>query len=79
MILLVWHAMPNIMKIAGFLGISAVLTTLINPLAEYGVKPRRNWAAVNLFFNTAIEECHSLTSDVSWSRPGDYVLIKGCG
>ena len=45
-------------------------------LAEYGVKPRRNWAAVNLFFNTAIEECHSLTSDVSWSRPGDYVLLR---
>ncbi|MDB4099530.1 aminomethyltransferase family protein [Candidatus Thioglobus sp.] len=45
-------------------------------LAEYGVNPRRNWAAVNLFFNTAIEECHSLTSDVSWSRPGDYVLLR---
>ena len=45
-------------------------------LADYGVKPRRNWAAVNLFFNTAIEECHSLTSDVSWSRPGDYVLLR---
>ena len=45
-------------------------------LADYGVKPRRNWAAVNLFFNTAIEESHSLTSDVSWSRPGDYVLLR---
>ena len=45
-------------------------------LADYGVKPRRNWAAVNLFFNTAIEESHSFTSDVSWSRPGDYVLLR---
>ena len=29
-------------------------------LADYGVKPRRNWAAVNLFFNTAIEESLTL-------------------
>ena len=45
-------------------------------LAEYDIAPRKNWVAVNLFFNTAIEECHSLSSDVSWSRPGDYVLFK---
>ena len=45
-------------------------------LAEYGIAPRKNWVAVNLFFNTAIEECHALSADVSWSRPGDYVLFK---
>ena len=45
-------------------------------LSKHGVKPRQNWAAVNLFFNTAIEECHTLSSDVSWSRPGDYVLFR---
>ncbi|MDC0238940.1 aminomethyltransferase family protein [Candidatus Thioglobus sp.] len=47
-----------------------------NSLAEYGIAPRKNWVAVNLFFNTAIEECHAMTADVSWSRPGDYVLFK---
>jgi aminomethyltransferase len=45
-------------------------------LGEYDVKPRLNWVAVNFFFNTNIEECHSLSSDVSWSRPGDYVLLR---
>jgi len=60
----------------GFPGHISCTDNFNSSLAEYGVKPRRNWAAVNLFFNTAIEECHSLTSDVSWSRPGDYVLLR---
>ena len=60
----------------GFPGHISCTDNFNKSLAEYGVKPRRNWAAVNLFFNTAIEECHSLTSDVSWSRPGDYVLLR---
>ena len=60
----------------GFPGNISCTDNFNKSLAEYGVKPRRNWAAVNLFFNTAIEECHSLTSDVSWSRPGDYVLLR---
>ena len=60
----------------GFPGHVSCTDNFNKSLAEYGVKPRKNWAAVNLFFNTAIEECHSLTSDVSWSRPGDYVLFR---
>ena len=58
----------------GFPGHISCTDNFNSSLAEFGVAPRRNWAAVNLFFNTAIEECHSLSSDVSWSRPGDYVL-----
>ncbi|MDB4847643.1 aminomethyltransferase family protein [Candidatus Pseudothioglobus singularis] len=60
----------------GFPGHISCTDNFNSSLAEFGVAPRRNWAAVNLFFNTAIEECHSLSSDVSWSRPGDYVLLK---
>ena len=60
----------------GFPGHISCTDNFNSSLAEYGVAPRRNWAAVNLFFNTAIEECHSLSSDVSWSRPGDYVLLR---
>ena len=60
----------------GFPGHISCTDNFNKSLADFGVKPRRNWAAVNLFFNTAIEECHSLTSDVSWSRPGDYVLLR---
>ena len=45
-------------------------------LKEHSITSRKTWVTVNLFFNTAIEECHSLSSDVSWSRPGDYVLFR---
>ena len=45
-------------------------------LAEHGVKAHKGWAAVNLFFNTMIEDAHHLVSDVSWSRLGDYVIFK---
>jgi aminomethyltransferase len=60
----------------GFPGHISCTDNFNNSLSEYGVTPRQNWAAVNLFFNTAIEECHTLSSDVSWSRPGDYVLFR---
>ncbi len=45
-------------------------------LAEHGVKARKGWIAVNFFFNTSIDDSHALASDVSWSRAGDYVLLK---
>jgi len=60
----------------GFPGHISCTDNFNKSLSQHGVSPRKNWAAVNLFFNTAIEECHSLTSDVSWSRPGDYVLFR---
>lgn len=60
----------------GFPGHISCTDNFNKSLSEYGIAPRKNWVAVNLFFNTAIEECHSLTSDVSWSRPGDFVLFK---
>ena len=60
----------------GFPGHISCTDNFNKSLSEYGVDSRKNWVAVNLFFNTAIEECHSLTSDVSWSRPGDYVLFR---
>jgi aminomethyltransferase len=45
-------------------------------LSEHGIVARKNWVAVNFFFNTSILECHTLTSDVSWSRAGDFVLLR---
>ena len=60
----------------GFPGHISCTDNFNKSLAKHGVAPRKNWVAVNLFFNTAIEECHTLTSDVSWSRPGDYVLFR---
>jgi len=43
---------------------------------SYGVEKRSAWAAINLFFNTGIDQTNVLFSDMPWSRPGDYVLFQ---
>ena len=45
-------------------------------LAPYGIAPRPGWPAINFFFNTAVDKSGGITSAESWSRPGDYVLLK---
>ncbi|NER83458.1 MAG: DUF1989 domain-containing protein [Leptolyngbya sp. SIO1D8] len=45
-------------------------------LASYGIDPRPGWPAINFFFNTAVDESGVITAAESWSRPGDYVLLK---
>ncbi len=45
-------------------------------LTPHGVTPRPGWMAVNLFFNTRIDNLGVLISDEPWSRPGDYVLFR---
>ena len=47
-------------------------------LARFGVQPRKGWAALNLFYNTAFDAQHQLISDEPWSRSGDYVLFRAC-
>ncbi|MGI9406027.1 MAG: DUF1989 domain-containing protein, partial [Hyphomicrobiaceae bacterium] len=43
---------------------------------EYSITPREGWEALNFFYNTWIDDDHCLYADESWSRPGDYVLLK---
>ncbi|GLY66397.1 DUF1989 domain-containing protein [Amycolatopsis taiwanensis] len=45
-------------------------------LKGYGVAARKGWPALNLFYNTAFDEENLLVFDESWSRPGDYVLMR---
>lgn len=45
-------------------------------LAPYGIRPRGGWPAINFFFNTMLDQTHSIQSDEPWSRPGDFVLLK---
>ncbi|MEL6319029.1 MAG: DUF1989 domain-containing protein [Cyanobacteria bacterium J06626_14] len=45
-------------------------------LAPHGIAPRLGWPAINFFFNTAVDDSGAITSAESWSRPGDYVLLK---
>ena len=45
-------------------------------LRPYGVEARRGWMAINLFFNTGIDDANQMYFDEPWSRPGDYVLMR---
>jgi len=45
-------------------------------LEPYGVNSRRGWMAINLFFNTNIDDSNQMYFDEPWSRPGDYVLMR---
>ncbi len=47
-----------------------------NVLAKMNVPSRRNWATINLFFNTNVTDQSSIEADESWSRPGDFILIR---
>jgi len=45
-------------------------------LDTFGIEKRKAWQAVNLFWNTGIDESNVFTSEMPWSRPGDYVLFQ---
>lgn len=45
-------------------------------LAPYDIAPRIAWPAINFFYNTQISPCGTIIADESWSRPGDYVLLR---
>ena len=45
-------------------------------LQPFGVAPRKGWMAINLFFNTNIDDSNQMYFDEPWSRPGDYVLMR---
>jgi aminomethyltransferase len=45
-------------------------------ITPYGVPERPGWMALNLFFNTGIDDTNAMFFDEPWSRPGDYVLFK---
>jgi aminomethyltransferase len=60
----------------GYPGHANCSDNLSAALEPHGVAPRKGWPAVNLFFNTGIDEHNALYMDESWSRPGDYVLLR---
>ncbi len=45
-------------------------------LTPYGIAKRRGWEALNFFYNTRMDHANIITSDESWSRAGDYVLLR---
>ncbi len=58
----------------GHINCSDNISAAIKP---FGIKPRRAWPAINLFFNSWITlENNQLSKDESWSRPGDSVVMQ---
>jgi aminomethyltransferase len=45
-------------------------------VAQYGIRPRGGWPAINFFFNTMLDDTNALGFDDPWSRPGDYVMLR---
>jgi aminomethyltransferase len=45
-------------------------------LQPHGVEARKGWMAINLFYNTNIDDANQMYFDEPWSRPGDYVLMR---
>lgn len=45
-------------------------------LAEYDIRPRAGWPAINFFYNTFVGADAAIGLDEPWSRPGDYVLLR---
>ncbi len=45
-------------------------------LAQFSIRPRGGWPAINFFFNTLLDDSNAILMDDPWSRPGDYVLLR---
>ncbi|MEH6367716.1 MAG: DUF1989 domain-containing protein [Pseudomonas marincola] len=60
----------------GYFGHDNCSDNISRALAAYGSQPRAGWAAINFFYNTAVDAHQQLTFDEPWSRPGDYVLLR---
>lgn len=61
---------------AGYPGHPSCSDNFNRVLQPYGIAARSGWAAVNFFFNTAVDCSGAIVSAESWSRPGDYVLLR---
>ncbi len=45
-------------------------------MAQYDIRPRAGWPAINFFFNTMLDETNAIGMDDPWSRPGDFMLLR---
>ncbi len=67
---------PRYYEDAGYPGHPSCSDNFNRLLAPYGIVARPGWPAINFFFNTEIDCAGSVVAEESWSRPGDYVLLK---
>ncbi|MEM1241303.1 MAG: DUF1989 domain-containing protein [Cyanobacteria bacterium P01_H01_bin.26] len=67
---------PRYYEDAGYPGHPSCSDNFNRVLAPYGIASRSGWPAINFFYNTQVD-CHgNILSEESWSRGGDYVLLK---
>ena len=67
---------PRYYEDAGYPGHPSCSDNFNQVLSPHGIASRPGWPAINFFFNTEID-CHgNITSQESWSHPGDYVLLQ---
>jgi aminomethyltransferase len=60
----------------GYPGHANCTDNMNRDLTKYNVRPRGGWPAINLFFNTMLDDANTLVQDEPWSRPGDFVMLK---
>ena len=61
---------------AGYPGHKNCSDNFNHVLTSYPIASRKGWMAINFFFNTFFDDSYQLMLDISWSRPGDYVLMR---
>ena len=61
---------------AGYPGHPSCSENFNQVLKPYGIASRPGWQAVNFFYNTAVDCDGAIVGGESWSRPGDYVLLR---
>lgn len=67
---------PRYYEDAGYPGHPSCSDNFNRILAPYGLPAKPGWPAINFFFNTEIDCSGNIIAAESWSRPGDYVLLK---
>ena len=67
---------PRYYEDAGYPGHPSCSDNFNRVLAPHGMASRSGWPAINFFYNTQVD-CHGhILSEESWSRSGDYVLLR---
>ena len=61
---------------AGYFGHPNCSDNLSGSMSDFGLKKKKGWQAINLFFNTSAGGQNSVLSDESFARPGDYVVMR---
>lgn len=60
----------------GYFGHANCSDNFSRTLKPFEIEDSIGWPAINLFFNTNVDDLNVIHFDEPWSRPGDYVLLR---